>query len=341
MDKKIQGIDLADPVISGIIEQSTKSDSRLYASRLFRLDKPEESLALENSIPGTAKALLNALNELLLHHEGDKELSTDNDAIIRRLAWKSNSTTLGIGRTSSEALTIVHGEKLTLSNCVDWLASPSAATLPAASSAIRLTSADIEKLVDDGLTKVVVSNEQIDALRAFATHNTLTELGQRFIGSHASHTSTALIMESDAALLYAKSVPFYTNYVLALIASKNHNYTSLSTHARDIADNIVRHQIGLILESGIITDTSLPENDRAWQAVVNELEAVGQQELLPLLEIGGFANQTLGDQGSMEDGDMVLRCQECIYYLPKRKWCDLPALPLPVEAHWYCRLWKL
>ncbi len=341
MDKKIQRIDLSDPVISSIIEQSTKSDSRLYTSRLFRLDNPDDCLVLENSIPDAAKALLNALNELLLHQEGARNLTAGNGAMVQRLAWKSNSTAMGIGRASSGTLTIVRGEKLTLSNCVGWLANPSGASLPVASSAMRLTPAGIEKLVGDGLTEAFDSKEETEALSAFATRNSLAELGQKFIRGHASDTSTAVIMESDAALLYAKSVPFYPNYVLALIASKNHNYTSLSTHARDIADNIVRHQIGLILESGIITDTSLPENDRAWQAVVNELEAVGQKELLPLLEIGGFANQTLGDQGSMEDGDMVLRCQECIYYLPKRKWCDLPALPLPVEAHWYCRLWKL
>ncbi len=32
---------------------------------------------------------------------------------------------------------------------------------------------------------------------------------------------------------------------------------------------------------------------------------------------------------------------ECIYYLPHRKWCDLPELPVPVEPQWWCRLWKL
>jgi hypothetical protein len=36
-----------------------------------------------------------------------------------------------------------------------------------------------------------------------------------------------------------------------------------------------------------------------------------------------------------------MRCQECMYYLVHRKWCDLPELFVPVEPDWYCRLWRI
>ncbi len=34
-------------------------------------------------------------------------------------------------------------------------------------------------------------------------------------------------------------------------------------------------------------------------------------------------------------GPDQMRCQECMYYLVHRKWCDLPELAVPVEADWY------
>jgi hypothetical protein len=36
-----------------------------------------------------------------------------------------------------------------------------------------------------------------------------------------------------------------------------------------------------------------------------------------------------------------MRCQECMYYLVHRRWCDLPELDLPAEPEWWCRLWRI
>ena len=51
------------------------------------------------------------------------------------------------------------------------------------------------------------------------------------------------------------------------------------------------------------------------------------------LVIGGFLNRP--------NGPLEARCQECIYFLVHRKWCDLPELSVPVEPDWWCRLWKI
>ena len=50
------------------------------------------------------------------------------------------------------------------------------------------------------------------------------------------------------------------------------------------------------------------------------------------LRIGGFTNYG--------EGEDTQRCEECIHYHSNRRWCDLPELPMPVDAHWWCRLWK-
>jgi hypothetical protein len=47
----------------------------------------------------------------------------------------------------------------------------------------------------------------------------------------------------------------------------------------------------------------------------------------------GFVNKPHGPD--------LMRCQECMYYLVHRKWCDLPELALPVEPDWCCRLWRI
>ncbi|MET0411431.1 MAG: hypothetical protein ABW217_09035 [Polyangiaceae bacterium] len=35
------------------------------------------------------------------------------------------------------------------------------------------------------------------------------------------------------------------------------------------------------------------------------------------------------------EGEDIQRWQECSHCHPDRKWCDLPELPIPVEAHWW------
>ena len=57
-------------------------------------------------------------------------------------------------------------------------------------------------------------------------------------------------------------------------------------------------------------------------------------------------NRSVGNPGLHSEATRHLSLRERreildVYYHPHRKWCDLPELPIPVEPHWWCRLWKL
>lgn len=94
------------------------------------------------------------------------------------------------------------------------------------------------------------------------------------------------------------------------------------------ADGLLAFGIDPILEP-------FPRTQHEFLAIVEELRGLHENDLIGRLRIGGFTNYSMGE------GEDIQRCQECIYYHPNRKWCDLPELPIPVEAHWWCRLWKL
>jgi hypothetical protein len=99
---------------------------------------------------------------------------------------------------------------------------------------------------------------------------------------------------------------------------------------------VVRLWVDGLLRYGVKSTMSpFPATNSEFLAIVDELRALNENDLLGRLDIGGFANYTVGS------GEGAQRCQECIYYLPNGKWCDLPELPIPVEPHWWCRLWKI
>jgi hypothetical protein len=103
------------------------------------------------------------------------------------------------------------------------------------------------------------------------------------------------------------------------------------TMVKEIA---LRALIAKMLAGGLKTKTEpLPETDSEFGAILEELRDLPPNDLEGKLVLSGFANQPYGpDQ---------MRCQECMYYLVHRKWCDLPELAVPVEADWYCRLWRI
>lgn len=99
-------------------------------------------------------------------------------------------------------------------------------------------------------------------------------------------------------------------------------------------DDRLRQRIGKMLAAGLKTQTEpFPETDREFAHLLDELAALPKDDLEAKLVLSGFADKPYGpDQ---------MRCQECMYYLVHRKWCDLPELAVPVEADWYCRLWRI
>ena len=96
----------------------------------------------------------------------------------------------------------------------------------------------------------------------------------------------------------------------------------------------LRNHIGKLMADGLQTQTEpLPENDKEFAQLLTQLRELPSNDLAAKLVLSGFVDKPYGpDQ---------MRCQECMYYLVHRKWCDLPELAVPVEAEWWCRLWRI
>lgn len=75
------------------------------------------------------------------------------------------------------------------------------------------------------------------------------------------------------------------------------------------------------------------ENDRQFGELLVTLRALDPADLKGKLAVSGLVDEPYGDDR--------MRCQECMYYLVHRKWCDLPELAIPVEPDWWCRLWRI
>ena len=76
-----------------------------------------------------------------------------------------------------------------------------------------------------------------------------------------------------------------------------------------------------------------PETDREFSTILDELRDMDANQLRAKLDVSGWK---LSPHGEDE-----MRCQECMYFLVHRRWCDLPELNLPAEPEWWCRLWRI
>jgi hypothetical protein len=95
-----------------------------------------------------------------------------------------------------------------------------------------------------------------------------------------------------------------------------------------------RQLITELLAAGLETEVEpFPETEKEFAEVVAELRQLDKDDLEGKLVVSGFLDHPYGPEN--------WRCADCIYYLANRKWCDLPELAVPVEADWYCRLWRM
>ena len=89
-----------------------------------------------------------------------------------------------------------------------------------------------------------------------------------------------------------------------------------------------------LLNEGLQTQVEpFPETDREFAAILDELRPLSADELRAKLVISGWILKPYGED--------QMRCQECMYFLVHRRWCDLPELNLPAEPEWWCRLWRI
>lgn len=88
------------------------------------------------------------------------------------------------------------------------------------------------------------------------------------------------------------------------------------------------------MAEGLVTQTKpFPEDNHQFEEILKELRELDPDDLEQKLVISGFVDKPYGEDDQ--------RCLECMYYLVHRKWCDLPELAVPVEAEWWCRLWRI
>ena len=76
-----------------------------------------------------------------------------------------------------------------------------------------------------------------------------------------------------------------------------------------------------------------PETDREFGKLLDELRPLSADQLREKLILSGWLLEPFGED--------EMRCQECMYYLVHKRWCDLPELDLPAEPDWWCRLWRI
>jgi len=102
----------------------------------------------------------------------------------------------------------------------------------------------------------------------------------------------------------------------------------------DADDDALRDRIGRLMANGLETKTEpFPEDNIQFEQVLVELRELDPDALEEKLVVSGFVDKPYGEDEQ--------RCLECMYYLVHRKWCDLPELAVPVEAEWWCRLWRI
>jgi hypothetical protein len=86
----------------------------------------------------------------------------------------------------------------------------------------------------------------------------------------------------------------------------------------------------LLLSDGLQTrQTPVPRNSQEASSI--EADLMNSVTLEDKLVIAGYSAVAHGER----------RCAECMYYQVKSHWCVLPAINLPAEPDWWCRLWRI
>lgn len=189
----------------------------------------------------------------------------------------------------------------------------------------------------DGASRVRLQ-DAFAAVLADAMNGTLHAGARSLVqaAEQAMERVTCLEFEADGQLYSFSQVPMVPGAVLDLQGSLAIDMGVLRRIQREALNDALRRAIGTLLEGDLPTQiTPFPETEVEFQAIVRDLRRLDDDDLIARLDIGGFAPHGFGE------GEDLQQCRECIYYLPHRKWCDIPELPLPVEPHWWCRLWKL
>ena len=106
--------------------------------------------------------------------------------------------------------------------------------------------------------------------------------------------------------------------------------------AQDNIPDPQREELANLLASDLETESwPIPQNQDEFEKIAGQLRELGPGDLREKAVITGLQNRP-----NEIDGE-ACRCQECMYFLKNKRWCDLPDLNLPVEHDWWCRLWRI
>lgn len=99
-------------------------------------------------------------------------------------------------------------------------------------------------------------------------------------------------------------------------------------------DGSLRAKMTKLMADGLETQTEpVPYTTEDFIALVSRCGDLPEDDIVGKMVLTGWIDKPYGEDN--------MRCQECMYYLVHRKWCDLPELDLPAEPDWWCRLWRI
>lgn len=99
-------------------------------------------------------------------------------------------------------------------------------------------------------------------------------------------------------------------------------------------DGHIRARMTQLMAEGLKTQTEpFPGTTEEFGDLVARCGALDPDDVVGKMVLTGWIDHPYGEDR--------MRCQECMYYLVHRKWCDLPELDLPAEPDWWCRLWRI
>lgn len=102
----------------------------------------------------------------------------------------------------------------------------------------------------------------------------------------------------------------------------------------DAGHDMLMRMIEDMFADGLVTEVEpFPETDREFSKLLDELRPLSANDLREKLVISGWLLEPYGPDR--------MRCQECMYFLVHKRWCDLPELNLPAKPDWWCRLWRI
>lgn len=100
---------------------------------------------------------------------------------------------------------------------------------------------------------------------------------------------------------------------------------------QELRDDILKR-----LSSGLATEVwPRAGTSEEINAIIRRLQIDAADDLDKKLVIAGFTDHIVTADG------MEQACETCMYFQIHARFCDLPELMLPVEAHWSCRLWRI